>query len=136
MGRSYLFECSKCGYKTKVSGGADQGWDCHVQTVHCRECRTLYDAVVRLRIPHKPAVKGILDPWRMPASRLSADVPPAFTWVVGQLPFSGTRFNWVEFGIRCPVSATHQVRAWNEPGKCPKCGVYLEKSALPYRIWE
>jgi hypothetical protein len=64
------------------------------------------------------------------------DVPPAFALILNQLPFSGSHFAWVQFGIRCPVSATHQVRLWNEPDKCPKCGVYLDKSALPFRIWD
>jgi hypothetical protein len=50
MGRSFWFECSRCGYRATVSGGADRGRDLFVQTISCRDCRKLYDAVTRLRI--------------------------------------------------------------------------------------
>ena len=46
------------------------------------------------------------------------------------------RFRWIRFKIRCPVSPAHRVQLWNDPGKCPKCGVYVEKNALPFRLWE
>ena len=51
MGRSYWFECPKCGYRAKVSGRADRGLSFFVQTILCRDCRELYDAVIRLRVP-------------------------------------------------------------------------------------
>ena len=51
MGRSYWFECPKCGYRAKVSGRADRGLSFFVQTILCRDCRELYDAVTRLRVP-------------------------------------------------------------------------------------
>ena len=50
MGRSYWFERSRCGYRAKVSGRADRGLHCVVQTILCRDCKELYDAVIRLRI--------------------------------------------------------------------------------------
>jgi hypothetical protein len=51
MGRSYLFECPKCGYQASVSGGADSGFELSVQTAACRDCRRLFDSVVRWRVP-------------------------------------------------------------------------------------
>ena len=51
MGRSYWFECPKCGYRAKVSGRADQGLTFFVQTILCCDCRELYDAVTRLKVP-------------------------------------------------------------------------------------
>jgi hypothetical protein len=50
MGRSYWFECPKCGYRAKVSGRADRGLTLFVQTILCSDCRQLYDAVTRLRV--------------------------------------------------------------------------------------
>src|SRR5438105_15903009 len=50
MGRSYWFECAKCGYRAKVSGHGDRGLPVFVQTISCRDCKELYDAVVRARI--------------------------------------------------------------------------------------
>jgi hypothetical protein len=38
--------------------------------------------------------------------------------------------------LHCPVSKNHSVHAWNDPGKCPRCGAFLEKSSLPYRLWD
>jgi len=45
MGRTYLFECPKCGYRAKVSGGSDCGTRFGVQTVMCLDCKELHDAV-------------------------------------------------------------------------------------------
>jgi hypothetical protein len=52
------------------------------------------------------------------------------------LPLPARQVAWIHFRIRCPISPIHQVRPWNEPDKCPRCGVYLERNALPFRIWE
>ena len=137
MGRSYWFECPKCGYRAKVSGRADRGLGCFVQTILCRDCNALHDAVTRLRVPEEPIGTGHLtgrvqfDPRRRPT------VPPAFRAVLNRLPQMGIkRFKWLTFELRCPISAFHRVRSWNEPDRCPKCGTYLEKSALPYRLWD
>ena len=133
MGRSYLFECSKCGYKASVSGGADDGFEFAVQTAVCRDCRSLFDSVVRLRIPDL----GL----RIPSEfqRLSprkAEAPPTFESVLTRLPPTGIKFKWADFKVRCPIFWTHRVQAWNDPGKCPRCGAYMEKNALPFRYWE
>ena len=140
MGRSYWFECSKCGYRAKVSGRADRGLTFVVQTILCRDCKQLYDAVTRLRVPAKPDGLGSFASWRL-ARMLdavrSSSSPPGFQSVLNRLPQTGVkRFRWVAFNLQCPVSALHRVRSWSDPDRCPKCGVYLEKGALPYRLWD
>ena len=135
MGRSYLFECAKCGYKVKVSGGPDRGLEFFVQTASCRDCRMLFDAVVRLKVPDtglKP-----LDFQQFQLRKSETEKPPAFEAVAARLPLVGVmRFKWVLFKIRCPVALAHRVQMWNEPGKCPRCGAFMEKNALPFRYWE
>jgi hypothetical protein len=140
MGRSYWFECPRCSYRAKVSGRADRGLSFFVQTILCRDCRELYDAVTRMRVPDE------LDGWgnagglrgaRLLKARPRIAAPPGFQAVMNQLPATGVmRFKWLPFNLQCPVSALHRVRGWNDPDRCPKCGVYLEKSALPYRLWD
>ena len=139
MGRSYWFECPKCGYRTKVSGRADQGLSFSVQTMLCRDCRELYDAVTRVRVPDEPPAWGGLAAWSRAQlnSQRGSGAPPSFQTVVNRLPRPGVaRFKWLAFKLQCPVSGLHRVRGWNEPDRCPKCGTYLEQSALPYRLWD
>ena len=140
MGRSYWFECPKCGYRANVSGRADRGLSFFIQTILCRDCRQLYDVVTRLRVPDELAGRGSLAGWQRggfqnPQRGLST--PPAFQAALNRLTTTGVkRFKWLPFKIQCPVSALHRVRSWNEPDRCPRCGVYLEKSALPFRLWD
>ena len=140
MGRSYWFECPKCGYRAKVSGRADQGLSFVVQTILCCDCRELYDAVTRLKVPNELGGLGTFGGWRMarwPKTRPRIATPPAFQAVLNRLPPKGAkRLKWLPFEIQCPVSAFHRVRSWNDPDRCPKCGIYLEKSALPFRLWD
>jgi hypothetical protein len=139
MGRSYWFECPKCGYRAKVSGREDRGLIFFVQTILCRDCKELYDAVTRLRVPDEPIGLGNLAVWRRTKSnpQRSLSAPPAFQAVLSRLPYTGVkRFKWVPFKMQCPVSAFHRVRNWNSPDRCPKCGIYLEQNALPFRLWD
>ncbi len=142
MGRSYWFECARCGYRARVSGRADRGLSCYVQTILCRDCRELYDAVTRLKVVEDngkgPQAGGVgLLHVGLLNRRLPSSKPPPFQHLVNQLPFvGGQRFRWLQFKIQCPVSPLHRVEAWSEPDKCPRCGVFLEKNALPYRLWE
>ena len=140
MGRSYWFECPRCGYRANVSGRADRGWNLFVQTILCRDCKELYDAVTRLRVSGESAASECLAGWRRAnASRLrrAADAPPSFQSALNCLPVAAaTQPQWLPFKLQCPVSARHRVQAWNEPDRCPRCGNYLEKNALPFRIWE
>ena len=49
MGRTYHFDCPYCHYQARVSGGADTGLNCAVQTIVCLDCRQLFDVFTRLR---------------------------------------------------------------------------------------
>src|SRR4051812_38144467 len=135
MGRSYLFECAKCGYKAQVSGGADEGFEFAVQTIACRDCRALFDSVVRLRVPDT-GLKIPSELQRMRLRKSAQEPPPSFESVLARLPLAGVEFKWVQFKIRCPVSPFHRVHGWKDPGKCPRCGTYLDKNALPFRYWD
>jgi hypothetical protein len=140
MGRSYWFECPQCGYRASVSGGADRGMHLWVQTILCRDCRALYDAVTRLRLPAPPDLAGQgrgLRPVKSLAGPGALKLAPSFQSAVNRLPSAGLKFSrWVPFRIQCPVSAQHRVQTWNDPGRCPRCNLHLEKNALPYRIWD
>jgi hypothetical protein len=134
MGRSYSFECPRCGYRAVVSGRADQGLDFFVQTIVCKDCKELYDVLTRMRIADSQATlqrSGLLARTGVPRR------PPTFRAALSRLPLAGVhRSRWVQFPLQCPVSPSHRVQRWNEPAKCPHCAVYLEKNALPYRIWD
>jgi hypothetical protein len=137
MGRTYLFECSRCGYRAKVSGGADGGFGFAIQTIHCVECKQLYDAVTDLKVP----VTTALSRWKLKASRLDApkgpSKPPTFQAALNRLMFPGAkRFRWLHFQAVCPVAAHHRVKVWQQPGQCPKCGYFLECNAVPFRLWD
>jgi len=134
MGRSYLFECPKCGYHATVSGGADAGFECGVQTAACRDCRSLFDAVVRLRVADT-GLKVSAEFQRL-RFRKTHEAPPSFEVAINRLPPLGTKIKWVQFKIQCPVSSPLRVRALNEPGKCPRCVNFMEKNALPFRYWD
>jgi len=144
MGRSYWFQCSKCGYGAKVSGRADRGLNCFVQTIVCHDCKELYDAVYRLKVPDdRPLIPNGLH--NNPLNRIThagqklsrKRLAPNFQAVIGRLLYTGVqRIKWLEFKLLCPVSEIHKVEAWTDPGKCPKCGIFLEKNVIPYRIWD
>ncbi len=137
MGRSYWFECSKCGYRTKVSGKGDRGLNFFVQTILCRDCKELYDAVTRLRVVEPRAQKNLSALSKASKERLTLRVAPGFMAALNRLPLAGSnRLKWLDFKPKCPVSTLHRVQAWNEPGRCPRCGAYLERNAVPYRVWD
>lgn len=138
MGQSYWFECARCGYRAKVSGRGDQGVNLHVQTISCHECKQLYDAVTRLRIPveTRPCLGWGRSRVRNPSRALELQ-PPTFQAALNRLrKMPSADWMWVEFKPQCPVSARHRIQTWNDPDKCPKCGIFLEKNPLPYRIWD
>jgi len=136
MGRSYLFECPKCNYKAIVSGGADGGFEFSVQTTVCRDCRKIFDSVVRWRVPDQ-GLKISTEFQRLRFRKSQQDTPPSFEAALSRLPLMGVKkFKWMLFKVRCLVSPSHRVNAWNEPGKCPRCGTFLEKNALPFRHWD
>ena len=138
MGRSYWFECVKCGYRAKVSGRSDRGINLFVQTIVCHDCKELYDAVLRIRLPDDSRFEATnYLPGQFSAMSDKLRHPPSFVAASNLLQTSGAgKFKWVRFAAQCPVAAYHRVKPWNDPDKCPRCGVFLEKNTLPYRIWE
>jgi len=142
MGRSYWFECGKCGYRAKVSGRAESGVYFASETISCRDCKQLYDAVTRVKVPDlneeetKAAPAGVLGSKFLKQLHIGK-VPPTFQSVSNRLPFRGVkRFRWLAFRPQCPSSPLHRVESWADPGKCPRCGVFLERSGLPYHLWD
>jgi hypothetical protein len=137
MGRSYWFECSRCGYRVRASGGLDRGRDFYVETIVCAECKQVYDAVTRLRFPRQQLLAPGFRPLRSRVDARPPKRPPTFEAVVSRLPYEGVRhLRWIHFGLQCPVSPSHRVRSWSDPGKCPRCGIVMEKGVLPYRVWD
>lgn len=137
MGRTYLFECPKCGYRTKVAGGADRGVHFAVQTLLCHECKELHDAVTALKTA-APGLAAMSDGLaQLKASHKTSPAAPPFLAALNRLPPTGTkRLRWVHFKPACPISARHRIREWRTPDKCPKCGCFLEQNAIPFRIWD
>lgn len=138
MGRTYLFECTMCGYRVTVAGGAAEGAHLVAQTIHCLDCRELHDAVTELKVPATPAN---LARWKLKPTPFdtgpSDQKPPSFDAALNQLMIgSGKRFRWVKFKLVCPVSVRHRIRPWQQPGKCPKCGVFLEGGGTPFKVWD
>jgi len=122
VGHTHQFECSKCGYTAQVAGGAEAGEHFAVQTIACADCKVLYDVVIQ----SKPSHRQRSNP---PKSA------PKFATVLNRLPPRGAH-PWLKFKPACPVSPLHRVRAWKQPDKCPKCGTFLEQSAVCFRIWD
>ncbi len=141
MGRSYWFECPKCSYRAKVSGRADRGLTLCVETVFCRDCKELRDVVTRLRVPETPPENPDARKLKNPGATLDGrswalNRPPGFFEALGRLALGLTRSRWLDFKPQCPVSPIHRVETWRDPGKCPRCGIFLEKNAIPFRIWD
>jgi hypothetical protein len=135
MGRTYLFECEKCGYRAKVAGGAAEGAELTVQTILCYQCRELIDAVVSVKVPWPPAVGDTTIAAKFKGKTKA--VAPPFAAVVDRLPLLGrVRTRWHRFKPACPIAPTHRIREWNLPDKCPRCGVFLERGATPLKQWE
>ena len=154
MGRCYLFTCSKCNYVARVAGQEDGGYNCWLATFVCRECRQLYDLATLVRLPAALALKtqaGAGSTYsRFPRKVAAADlkeIVPAQAYFSGeivpgqpQLPDAilPTRLDprWVQLQVQCPVARHHHLQSWRDPGRCPKCATYLDKSLVPFRIWD
>lgn len=133
MGKSYVFECSKCGYRTWVCGGADSGHDVRVHTVSCRDCRKLFDVVTAWRT----VVSLAANKYGQRAKDWKSRRPPSVEAALRRLPTPALRrTEWLEFALCCPVDPTHKVKAWSDPSRCPRCRNYLERNAVPYRRWD
>jgi hypothetical protein len=131
MGRTYLFECPRCEYRVAVAGGVEQGLLCQVQTFRCRDCSTLLDVPVRVRVTDREGP----GPGRPEA--LQDQLRRRFTNWHLRLPIgAAARDRWVVLKPRCPVSPIHRIEPWTHPGRCPRCEVHLDRTVMPYRIWE
>ena len=141
VGRTYHFECPHCRYRASVFGGADDGVNCVIQTILCRDCRELFDVFTRIRKRNSglkteaKRQKKLAEPISIPPMMLVQQVyrefqdqprprvpPPATYW---------EKMQWA-----CPVSKLHRIEPWNNPGRCPRCGNFLEKNGYPFRLWE
>ena len=122
MGRTYSFECARCGYFARVAGGAAEGEHFAVQTITCADCRALYDAVVRVKTLR-----------RLTGNPLKT--APKFAVVLNRLPPRGVQ-QWLKFKPGCPAQSWHRIRLCKQPDKCPQCGSFLEPNAIPFRIWD
>ena len=72
-----------------------------------------------------------------PMSNRLSNGPPSFQNALNRLTVTGARrYRWQQFKPQCPVSRSHRVQQWNDPDKCPRCGLFLEKNIIPYRIWD
>jgi DNA-directed RNA polymerase subunit RPC12/RpoP len=130
MGKSYLFECEKCGYRVIAAGGLSEGNDLKVQTIHCRDCRSLQDCVVALRTNAPPNL------WQK-FTWIREEVRPDLKTALNRLPLSPLqKRHWIEFAPACPVDESHRIEQWKTPGRCPKCKSFIEGRGLPYRVWD
>jgi hypothetical protein len=112
-----------------------------VRTISCQDCRQLHDAVVRLRVPDEGRrslynATGLAKPAPIARPRLP-ERPPSFQTAMTRLPLRPARLHrWLRFDPQCPVSPLHRMDLWTYPGPCPRCGLPLERNAIPFRIWD
>ena len=134
MGKTFHFECPWCQYRAQVSGGADEGVHCELQTIICRDCRELMDVPTRLR--QREPEKAMAH--RPNAFRSRFELPPVVlrNGSFHQLNSVIRPLVWQEFKLSCPKDTRHFVEPWKDPGRCPRCGNYMEKSGWPFRLWE
>ena len=127
MGKTHHFECPHCHYRAKISGGADAGLHCEVQTVVCRDCRELLDVFTRVRRRADAPTMA-----RQFPGFFRPEIPPATL----RSSLAKERLVWHKFPLACPVDPKHRVTAWNDPARCPHCGNFMEKNGFPTRLWE
>jgi len=105
---------------------------CEIQTVICRDCRQLYDVVLKQR-KREDAVSVVKFP-----GFYRPDIPPV---VLGESSVSPPKaplppLVWQQTELSCPVDADHFVEAWNDPGRCPRCGNFMERNGFPFKSWD
>jgi hypothetical protein len=133
MGRTFHFQCTQCRYRADISGGADSGLDCDVQTILCRECRELFDVFTRVRraTGHRKFARNF-------SAFVRPEIPPVILRdsLFARKRAGPRRFEWQKMKLECPVAAKHFVEAWKHPGRCPRCHAFMEQEGLPFRVWE
>ena len=132
VGKTYQFECPLCQYHAKGSGGADAGLHCEIQTVSCRDCRQLYDVYIQVR-----RRAGAVEKIKFPGF-FRPEIPPVILRQSTSRPSTekSPKLVWQKFLQMCPVDEKHIVETWKDPGRCPRCRCYMDKSGFPFRIWE
>ena len=132
VGKTYIFECPLCQYQAKISGGADAGLHCEIQTVSCRDCRQLFDVYLKVRRPAGAGAKIKFPGFFRP------EIPPVVLRESTSRPAAGppAKLVWQKFVAQCPVEPKHLVTPWNDPGRCPRCGCFMEKGGFPFRSWD
>jgi hypothetical protein len=135
VGKTFHFECPWCQYRVRISGGADSGVHCEVQTVVCRDCRELFD--VATRVQKRELEKGEVVSGKF-LRALRPEIPPVVlqNGSFHQLNTPVQPLVWHQFKLTCPVNAKHFVEPWNDPGRCPRCGNFMEKNGWPFRLWD
>jgi hypothetical protein len=133
MGRTYHFQCTQCQYHADLSGGADSGLHCDVQTILCRECRELFDVFTRAR--HEVGCMKFVQNF---SAFKRLEIPPVILRdsLFAAKSAAPRQFEWEKLKLACPVSATHFVEPWRHPGRCPRCYAFMAQDGLPFRIWE
>ena len=126
VGKAYHFECPQCHYRAKVSGGVDSGIHCEVQTLVCRDCRELMDVFTKVQ-----RREGATEKIKFPGF-FRPEIPP----VILRDGSPANRLVWQKFPLACPVAPKHQVEAWQDLGRCPRCGNFMEKNGFPTKIWD
>ncbi|HEX9048542.1 MAG TPA: hypothetical protein VF988_16050 [Verrucomicrobiae bacterium] len=133
VGKTYLFECPQCQYRVRISGGTDSGRHCEIQTVICRDCRELYDVFTRLR--RREDAQQLV---RFPGF-YRPEIPPVVLSESSSVSLSSkppARLVWRDCDLACPIDESHFVEPWNDPGRCPRCGNFMEKNGFPFRLWD
>jgi hypothetical protein len=107
---------------------------CVVQTIVCCDCRELYYVATRIR--RRQPEKDAPPPRRFRALR--PEIPPVVLRNGSFHPLNHPvpPLVWEEATLACPSNPKHFVEPWNDPGRCPRCGNFLEKVGWPFRLWE
>ena len=113
MGRTYIFECPLCQYRAQISGGADSGVHCEIQTVVCRDCRELFDVFTRQR-----RRTDAIDLIKFPGF-YRPEIPPV---ILSDSSVNPKRLPprpliWRDFKLACPVEPKHVVEPWRDPDR-------------------
>ncbi len=140
MGKTYHFECPHCHYRSRISGGVDEGATCSVQTIVCRDCRELFDVFTRVRRRQQPMTT------RRTLMNSEIVIPPAllveqpvreFSEKTEKSPtITPTPTYWEDQELFCPIAKSHRIEPWRDPGRCPRCVNFMEKNGFPWKLWE
>ena len=115
--------------------------NCAIQTIVCHNCRELYDAFtrVRKRAPNFAESKRLkkLFPGHI-------TIPPMLLIQQVNREYSAEprprtpppAMVWEKVKPTCPVSTLHDIEPWKDPGRCPRCGNFMEKNGYPFRLWD